>query len=406
MRVTIVAAVITLLAGVEPARAQDPIQRHGERHRAVAHLHRTLWAGRPRREQPGVTGRRCLALGAFQQRLRERVLPVRHRAHEPDRLAASSGAGVGLHLSVRSGARCVHTFDVQLRSRSSPNAQTPSARGACRSASRISASPFDSIENIDLQSVPAVFTHDNAELRGGREDVITTVNSIESEVSRSAAFISYGVTNNLDVSIAIPYITADIVVTSDATFTASAPPSRRSTSSAPSMTRIGDRRLFTAFGHANGLGDITVRLKQSDQEDSREAASLSGSTCGCQLETSETCLVQVPLACSRFLHGQRRTARSRRTSTSDISGMDRVSSAATSRRVSPKIFPTWRCTRSVRSWRSILASLWRSTCSGDTSSTHHAFGSKSFTRSTAVRCFRTSRSTTGLDQRAQQRRRA
>ena len=26
---------------------------------------------------------------------------------------------------------------------------------------------FDSIENIDLQSVPAVFTHDNAELRGG-----------------------------------------------------------------------------------------------------------------------------------------------------------------------------------------------------------------------------------------------
>src|SRR6187455_3809742 len=61
---------------------------------------------------------------------------------------------------------------------------------------------FDSIENIDLDSVPAVFTHDNAELRGGREDVITTVNSIDSKVSRSAAFITYGVTNDLDVSIA------------------------------------------------------------------------------------------------------------------------------------------------------------------------------------------------------------
>ena len=76
---------------------------------------------------------------------------------------------------------------------------------------------FDSIENMDLHSVPAVFTHDNAELRGGREDVITTVNSIDSEVTRSAAFITYGVTNDLDVSIAIPYISADIVVTSDAT---------------------------------------------------------------------------------------------------------------------------------------------------------------------------------------------
>ena len=38
---------------------------------------------------------------------------------------------------------------------------------------------FDSIEGIDLDNVPAVFTHDNAELRGGREDVVTTVNTIE-----------------------------------------------------------------------------------------------------------------------------------------------------------------------------------------------------------------------------------
>ena len=56
---------------------------------------------------------------------------------------------------------------------------------------------FDSIEGMDLQSIPAVFTHDNAELRGGREDVITTVNSIDSEVTRSAGFITYGVTDRL-----------------------------------------------------------------------------------------------------------------------------------------------------------------------------------------------------------------
>ena len=76
---------------------------------------------------------------------------------------------------------------------------------------------FDSIEGVDLRNVPAVFTHDDAELLGGREDVVTTVNSIGAEVSRTAMFISYGVTNQLDVSIAVPIITADIVVTSDAT---------------------------------------------------------------------------------------------------------------------------------------------------------------------------------------------
>ena len=121
---------------------------------------------------------------------------------------------------------------------------------------------FDSIEAMDLKSVPAVFTHDNAELRGGREDVITTVNSIDSEVTRSAAFITYGVTSTLDVSIAIPFISADIVVTSDATI-------QRIGTTVPDIhffraadDSIGDRRLFTAFGHASGPGDITVRMKQ------------------------------------------------------------------------------------------------------------------------------------------------
>ena len=92
------------------------------------------------REQPRVARRRRLALGALQQRLRERVLPVRHRADRSDRLAAAARAGLGLHLSVRSGARRVHAVDLELRSRSSPNARTPSARAACRSASPISAS--------------------------------------------------------------------------------------------------------------------------------------------------------------------------------------------------------------------------------------------------------------------------
>ena len=133
---------------------------------------------------------------------------------------------------------------------------------------------FDSIENIDLQSVPAVFTHDNAELRGGREDVITTVNSIDSEVSRSAAFITYGVTNDLDVSIAVPYITTDIVVTSDATV-------RRIGTAIPEIhffraadDSIGDRRIFTAFGHASGIGDITIRMKQAIKKSPRNGIAL------------------------------------------------------------------------------------------------------------------------------------
>jgi hypothetical protein len=53
---------------------------------------------------------------------------------------------------------------------------------------------FDTIEGLDLGRVPAVFTHDHAELLGGREDVITTVNDIDATVTRSATFFSYGIT--------------------------------------------------------------------------------------------------------------------------------------------------------------------------------------------------------------------
>jgi len=133
---------------------------------------------------------------------------------------------------------------------------------------------FDSIESMDLNAVPAVFTHDSAELRGGREDVVTTINTIEAEVTRSAAFLSYGVTNSLDLSVAFPFITTDIVVTSDATI-------RRIGTTVPEIhffraidDSIGDRRIFTAFGHANGVGDIAVRLKQTIKKSGTQGIAL------------------------------------------------------------------------------------------------------------------------------------
>src|SRR5262245_10033740 len=38
---------------------------------------------------------------------------------------------------------------------------------------------FQTVEGLDLDKVPAVFTHDDAALLGGRQDVVTTVNAIQ-----------------------------------------------------------------------------------------------------------------------------------------------------------------------------------------------------------------------------------
>ena len=134
---------------------------------------------------------------------------------------------------------------------------------------------FDSVEGLDLRAVPAVFSHDSAELRGGREDVVTTVNTIDAEVARSAAILSYGVTNSLDVSVAVSFVTTDVVVTSDATI-------QRLGTTVPEIhffraadDSIGSRRLFTAFGHASGLGDLAVRFKQTLTKSQRQGTALA-----------------------------------------------------------------------------------------------------------------------------------
>jgi hypothetical protein len=120
---------------------------------------------------------------------------------------------------------------------------------------------FDTIEDLDIDSIPAVFTHDNAELRGGREDVVTTMNSVDARVNQFTAFISYGLSDRIDLSLAIPMVSTDITVVSAATV-------RRIGTTNPEThffreldDSVGEARTFTAFGSASGIGDLTLRLK-------------------------------------------------------------------------------------------------------------------------------------------------
>ena len=121
---------------------------------------------------------------------------------------------------------------------------------------------FDTVEGLDLNKVPAVFTHDNAQLLGGRQDVVTTVNSIAATVNQFTTFVTLGVTDHFDVSIAVPILSNNLTVVSDATI-------QRLGTTNP-LTHffrlsdgetIGNRRIFTASGSASGIGDVTVRLK-------------------------------------------------------------------------------------------------------------------------------------------------
>jgi hypothetical protein len=122
---------------------------------------------------------------------------------------------------------------------------------------------FDTIEGVDLRSVPAVFTHDNAQLRGGREDIVATVNDIEASVSQSTIFFTLGVTDRFDISLAVPVVSNSLKVVSTATVHRLGTTNPLTHFFRQSDGDVGVTRVFTAVGSASGVGDVMVRVKST-----------------------------------------------------------------------------------------------------------------------------------------------
>ena len=63
---------------------------------------------------------------------------------------------------------------------------------------------FETFDGVRLSHIPAVFTHDDFQLGGGRSDVITTNNAINASVAQSTFSLTYGATEHLDISFGDP----------------------------------------------------------------------------------------------------------------------------------------------------------------------------------------------------------
>jgi hypothetical protein len=128
---------------------------------------------------------------------------------------------------------------------------------------------FDTVEGVNLGQVPGVFTHDNAQLLGGRQDVVTTVNSIQATVNQYTTFVTVGVTDRFDVSLAMPIVSNHLKVVSDATIQRLGTTNPLTHFFRQSDGEIGNTRTFTAVGDATGIGDLTVRLKATTKTGQR-----------------------------------------------------------------------------------------------------------------------------------------
>ena len=123
---------------------------------------------------------------------------------------------------------------------------------------------FDKLEGMRLSSFETTYRHEDFQLGGGRTDVITGDNSLEASIGQLISFLTYGFTDTLDVSVAVPVVRTKLTMVSDATIV------RIGTIKDPTIHYFydqgvpggyGTHRQFSSTGTAEGLGDIVVRIK-------------------------------------------------------------------------------------------------------------------------------------------------
>ena len=122
---------------------------------------------------------------------------------------------------------------------------------------------FQTIDGTSLRNLPVVFQHAIVPTTNPEnlQDVITTQNFIGISLSQWTGYFTYGLTDRIDVSVALPTVRAAMNVESLAVI-------RRIGSTDPATHTFGgagdgSQRRFSGAGAAHGLGDVTVRLKAS-----------------------------------------------------------------------------------------------------------------------------------------------
>ncbi len=123
---------------------------------------------------------------------------------------------------------------------------------------------YDHLDGVPITNVPALFTHDNPEAGGGRADVVATVNTIEATVAQYTGALTYGITDRIDLSLAVPVVRTRLSLLSNATI------HRIGTGSnlgvhffrdPDAIDGYGSTRQFFSESSAAGIGDLVARAK-------------------------------------------------------------------------------------------------------------------------------------------------
>jgi hypothetical protein len=123
---------------------------------------------------------------------------------------------------------------------------------------------FDKVDGIKLKEFPGVLRHERATGALYEEDSISTVASIDLKMNQFTAVATYGLTDRVDISAAVPFVNARFGLVSSATLQRVAPPSERFGQSHYFDANSPDdstAAVYAMNNSASGIGDISLRLK-------------------------------------------------------------------------------------------------------------------------------------------------
>ncbi len=132
---------------------------------------------------------------------------------------------------------------------------------------------FSNIDGIDLHSVPSVFNHVPDTGPGGapepyEADVIQTTDNVSLNMDQTMLYGTVGITDRVDVSVAIPLVSVRMGVTSNANIIRVSGPTFTipgvGTFSNPHQFNSDPNSLTNSYssnGSASGIGDVTFRVK-------------------------------------------------------------------------------------------------------------------------------------------------
>jgi hypothetical protein len=133
---------------------------------------------------------------------------------------------------------------------------------------------FGSLDGINLHDIPAVFTHVPDTGPGGtpetyESDVIQTHNGLNLNLDQAILYATVGVTDRLDLSVAVPMVSVRFGATSSATIIQVSGPTfvpAPGVAPVPNPHQFANGSLTNAYsstGTAFGIGDVSLRVKNT-----------------------------------------------------------------------------------------------------------------------------------------------